>query len=254
MKRIVVILCGVVIVIASFKAYAPSTSSRGEMVVDRSIEKRETNKADNAVNSYETQSFRQKAMEEDPTSSDDSSTKGAAESAASGELTEAGIQRSPNELIQPVTESEFAKYLLLALYPESRLLMTGHSVYEVSADEETQRIIQTLMDKEASSNITLLDNEQMHHLILLALGLEEDSMIAKTLDELGIIPNLDHPITVGEAKEVVQRIQAIVPSIPKMKQEVQAVNPDLNLSEKAKDAGSWMKGNLNGLFEKLQQE
>ncbi|MCY9666367.1 stalk domain-containing protein [Paenibacillus alginolyticus] len=178
------------------------------------------------------------------------------------DLAEAGINKTASQLATPTTEGEFAKLLLLTLYPEARLLMTGYKIYEISKDENTQRIIQALMNKE--SNGELLNNEQMHSLILLALGLEEDSFAAKTLDNLGLMPNLDRPVTVGEAAGIIQKIKVFVPSIGEFEQKMGAINPDIrgsvdgvlsgfsdmNLTDKAKDASGWIKDKTSGLFGK----
>lgn len=192
-------------------------------------------------------------------------------------LAEAGITKTSSQLASPTTEGEFAKLLLITLYPEARLLMTGYKVYEIIKDENTQQIIHALKNKE--SNGELLNNEQMHSLILIALGLKEDSFVAKTLDELGLIPTLDRPVTVKEAIEIVQRVKAFVPSIDELEQKVEALKPDveklkglkgyitdseilgsidgalgglsdMNLADKAKDAGGGIKDKITGLFGK----
>ncbi|NRF96139.1 hypothetical protein HQN89_35680 [Paenibacillus frigoriresistens] len=94
--------------------------------------------------------------------------------------------------------------------------------------------------------------------------MEEDSFAAKTLDNLGLIPNLDRPVTVGEAAGIIQKIKAFVPSIGELEQKLGAINPDIrgsvdgvlsgfsdmNLTDKAKDAGGWIKDKTSGLFGK----
>ncbi|TVY06573.1 stalk domain-containing protein [Paenibacillus cremeus] len=178
------------------------------------------------------------------------------------ELAEAGIVKTSSQLAAPMTEGEFSKLLLLTLFPQARLLMTGYKVYEISKDENTQQIIQALKNKESSTE--LFNNEQLHSLILLSLGLEEGSLAAKTLDNLGLIPSLDRPVTVGEAAGIVQDVKSFLPSIQELKQKAKTIKPDikegidgavgelsdLNLADKSKDAGGWIKDTASGLLKK----
>ncbi|GGG17607.1 stalk domain-containing protein [Paenibacillus abyssi] len=195
------------------------------------------------------------------------------------ELAEAGITKSANHLGTSTTESEFANLLLFTLFPEARILMTGYKVYQIGTDEATQKIIQTLFNKGSANDDQLLDNQQMRKLTLMALGVEEGSFVTNTLDNLGLIPQLERPVTVGEATEMVSKLKSFMPAIDGLKGKVEALQPDieklhglkgyvsdsglqesikgtlgglekLNLTDKAKSAGEWLKDSIGELFGK----
>ena len=192
-------------------------------------------------------------------------------------LKEAGITKNSPQLASPTTEGEMAKLLLFTLYPQARMLMTGYKIYEVSKDENTQQIIQALKSKDSSRE--MLNNEQLHSLVLLSLGVPEGSFVANTLDELGIIPTLDRPVTVGEAVEIVQKAKAFLPSVKGLQEKAEAIKPDveklssirsyvtdsdtlksvdstlgglanLNLVDKLQSGAIWVKDTVIGLFGK----
>lgn len=185
-------------------------------------------------------------------------------------LAESGITKTSFQLASPTTDGEFAKLLLFTLYPEARLLMTGYKVFEISKDENTQQIIQALINRD--SNGELINSQQMHSLILLALGVEQNSFVANTLGELGLMPTLDRPITVGEATEIVQRLKIFLPSVKELGKKMGALKPDveklngftnsklhgiideiggvsdMNLGDKATDVGGGGNDKITGHF------
>jgi len=170
------------------------------------------------------------------------------------------------------------------LYPESRKLMMGYKVYEVITDDQVKEIISQLSDKKFSQNTEILTSDQLRSLILLALGLNENSLLSKTLDNLGSIPTLERSLTLAEATEAINKLARFLPELKSLKSrsnvlekslvtlegwgskiagsEVwQGINDSLgnafsvdNLKSTAKGLTGWLKNIVAGIFGKSPTE
>lgn len=195
-------------------------------------------------------------------------------------LSTAGINVNANSLSSPISIAETSSLLMYLLYPESRKLMLGYKAYEVITDESVKDIITQLSDKKFNENTEIVSNEQLRSLILLALGLKENSLITTSLDNLGLIPSLDRPLTLAEATESINKLAAFMPTIESLKTKSSLLETSLvtlegwgtkatgseawtsiseslgntftieNLKSTAKGLSGWIKDSISGIFSK----
>lgn len=132
-------------------------------------------------------------------------------------ISEVGLDAHAVNLSSTLATSEAASYLLYFLYPEARILMSGHKVYEIATDDNTRAIITQLYELSQSNEGTVITHKQLRLLFLKVLGIHEGAFLVQTLDNLGLLPSGDGAITKAETVQILGKLASFIPTINELR-------------------------------------